>query len=165
MRAMFTISAPQTGAQMPSDAELERLLAIVRRAHPWLVKDDGPEAFDLESFKTAFWATTLFFRTHAPRQDRRFMSFVEHVVDVHDVFVFGPAFLSAVISTGEVPWQRQDLAAGRTLEVGLDPYAGLTSRNTWRDILSGRASLLAPVARKMPGQAPSDLPSVRVYRM
>jgi len=150
---------------MPNDSELERLLAIVRAAHPWLVRDEGREAFYLDAFRVAFWATGLFFRTHAPRADRRFASFLEHVEDTYDVRVFGPAFLAACIATGEIPWQRQDMSAGRSLEVGLHEFTGLPSRNTWRDILSGRAGLLAPVQRRLPGVAPDDLPSFRVVRM
>ena len=164
MRPMFTISAPKTGAIMPSDAELERLLEIVKRAHPWLVQAEGPEAFDLATFKKAFWAQGLLFRTHAPRQDRRFASFLEYIEDTFDVRIFGPAFLAAIIASGEIPWQKQDMNAGRVLEVGLNEYTGATSGNAWRRILTGEATLLAPVARPVPGQAPENLPWFRTYR-
>jgi hypothetical protein len=161
-RQMFTISPPQTGAVMPSDSELERLLAIVAKHHSWL--GAGRDAFDLEDFRTGFWATTLFFRTPAPRQDRRFSSYIEHIEDVFDTRVGGPSFLAAIIATGEVPWQRQDLSAGRLLEIGVDPYSGMTSRNAWRRVVTGEASLLAPVARAVPGQAPENVPRFRAYR-
>lgn len=161
----ITTMAPQTGAQLPSDAELLRLLEIVRRAHPGLIKNDGPEAFGLEDFRVGFWGQGLLFRRHAPRQDRRFGSFIEHFSDLYGVSLFGPAFLCACLASAEIPIQLQDLSAGRLLEIGADEYSGITSRNSWRRILAGEATLLTPIARKMPGQAPDDLPSFRAYRM
>ena len=161
-RPMFTIAAPATNAQMPDDSQLEKLRALVGATHPWL--GVGREAFDLESFKRAFLAQGLFFRTHAPRQDRRFASFLEYVEDTFDVRVFGPAFLAACIASGEIPWQRQDMSAGRVLEVGLNEYTGATSGNTWRRILTGEGEVAHAYREASAGAGPSHAPWARIYR-
>ena len=63
--------AAATGAIMPNDGELARLMQIVVAAYPWL-QGAGDDAFDLHQFKIGFIGQGGFYRVRETRRDRFF---------------------------------------------------------------------------------------------
>jgi hypothetical protein len=131
----ITTIPPQTGLEMPTDDELGRWLAIVQSAHPWLT------GFDLAEFRRAFWAQGKFFRTAALDKSRYFYAWV---ADANEMLgrsdargIEGASFLSAILASGDVVWQRADQRVGAQLELGLNQYSGRSCSNAWRSILRG----------------------------
>ena len=150
----------QTGAIQPTADEAQRLMEIVLARHPFL-KGVGDEAFTLQDFRLAFLAQSRFFRTKTTASSKYFYHWHERSAEMLGVEVHGGALLAAIIGAGDVAFQLRD-NSGRLLEVALNEFHGAVCSNRWRQILNG-APLLEPVARPMPGMAPSDLPSFRAY--
>ena len=152
--------AQQTGLQMPDEAELAKLMAIVLAAHSWLA------GFDLPEFRRAFWAQGKFFRTAAPDKSRYYRAWIDDANVLLERFdkrgVEGASFLSACLAAGDVIWQRSDPSKGAMLEIGLNQYAGARCSNAWRDILRGQP-LLEPVKPGVRRSERDELPRPRHF--
>jgi hypothetical protein len=150
MSGLRIYTTPQsTGAIQPTESEAERLLEIITRRFPWV--DEHP--FDVATFRLAFLAQSRFYRAPATDRSRYFHAWVERASDLLDRPVYGPAFLAAVIASGEVIYQLKD-NAGHLIELGLNEFKGRSCSNRWKLILAGQASLLEPVSRGRPAGAP-----------
>jgi hypothetical protein len=151
-----------TGFVMPVRDDLARLIDIVRKAEPEL-------RFNDDEFARAFWAVGQMWRSDALDTSRYFTSYVDDAADFlrmrRQSDVGGGAFLAAIISHGDVAWQRGDQALGVVMAVALDKNHGRPCSNRWRDLLAGRASLLEPLQPRN-AHASSTYPhrGVTVYR-
>jgi hypothetical protein len=143
----ITIELPSTGFESPDADELGKLARIVHAADPAFPDFSEPDAID--EFARAFVAAGYFFRLPAPCTTRYFAS----ILDDANVFlttrlrwqaIGGRAFLAAIVAASDVPWRRAEPAIGQLLEVGLDPFSGLRTRNRWRGLIDGTANLIAP---------------------
>lgn len=141
---------PDTGYEQPTDDELRRLLTIVVAGHPWIGEPRAAE------FKRAFYATGFQWRLHAPDRSRAFFSVVDSLNDFLEgrgmPAVEGDAAFAAIIAAGDICWRAPNSKIGQLLEIGLSRYSGLPCRNAWRDVLSGKATLLAPVPPSTTGR-------------
>ena len=142
-----TIAAPATNLEMPSADELVQLRNIAASAHPEI-----DASFDHDEFRRAFWCVGQNFRTPAPRKDRFYSAWIDQANELLErqdaAQIGGPSFLVACIAAGDITWQAANADVGALLEIGLDPYRGRPCSNVWRDVLSGRARLLAPFVPK-----------------
>ena len=73
-------------------------------------------------------------------------------------------FLAVILAAGDIAWWRADARLGQLLEVGLAQHAGLPCRNGWRDILSGKANLLAPLPPPELLRRENEPSPVRIYK-
>ena len=150
----ITEEPARTGAILPTDNELKRLLEIVAARHPGLVKlrrdgedDDG---FDLADFKLAFLATTRFFRIRETRRDLFFYGWVQRASELLDREVRGDALLCATLAAGDIPVRLASPRHGQLLELGLHEFRGASATNAWRAVLA--TGVLPPTLP--PRQAP-----------
>jgi hypothetical protein len=157
----ITESVPDTGYLGPSDDEMFKLAAIVRREAPWI------DPFTDAGFARAHLATGLMFRL--PDTDRRYawhsqVGFINEVLaELCLPGVSGPAALAGIVGHGgEIPLRRYDSSMGQLLEVGLARFRpGSGCGNLWKTVLA-TGELAEPLpARPVPG-APRGLPMFRV---
>ena len=78
--------------------------------------------------------------------------------------VSGAAFVLACVAAGDIPFRRPDLDRGVILEIGLDPHNGARACGRWRDVLSGRASLLASTPPPASLRTQVEPSTVRFYQ-
>jgi hypothetical protein len=132
--------------EAPSDDELRRLLEIVVTALPDLRQVVTPAEFG-----RAMFAVSTFGRTAAPDTAHYFAHWVEianaRLKDVGLGEIGGGALMAGVLAHGDVVWRAHDRFAGQLCELGLAEYpgSGRPCSNRWRDLLSGRSTVLAPV--------------------
>ena len=148
------------GVDLPSDAELARLLDIVRATHPEFRRD-------LPAFKLAMLGVGRLGRLSEPTNDRYVVSMLD---DVNEILrgrrlssIDGNMFLAAVIGWGDVLWRDGDDALGQQLELGLTkPNQGAPAKSRFRDILSGKANLLPSLPPRNMRASSSSYPEPRV---
>ena len=148
------------GVDLPSDAELARLLDIVRATHPEFRRD-------LPAFKLAMLGVGRLGRLSEPTNDRYVVSMLD---DVNEILrgrrlssIDGNMFLAAVIGWGDVLWRDGDDALGQRLELGLTkPDQGAPAKSRFRDILSGKANLLPSLPPRNMRASSSSYPEPRV---
>ena len=158
------------GVDMPSAAELERLLSIVTDAVD-MPRLDNPSREILAEFRRAFYSVGRLGRLPEPSADRYFVSSLD---DAHEVLraqrlqgVEGDAMLAAALAWGDVTWRAPDRAIGQLQEIALAKLnQGAPARAVWRDILSARADVLAPLPPRGQRASSSTYPhrGVAVYR-
>jgi hypothetical protein len=168
--------AKWAGCAMPSDAELDRLLAIVSAAYPALALEKEQGRFDVAmrdhraEFKAAFYAVGRMGRLSEPDAGRYFSSVVDDansILRAHRIKeVEGDALLAAAIAWGDCAWRGADSDMVQPLEVGIARLnQGSPARPVWRDILAGKANLVAPLPpRGMRATSGYPTPVVKVYR-
>jgi hypothetical protein len=145
------------GVEMPTDAELGRLLEIISAAHRFVrivLFENNPRSMISSSdfiaqFKRAFTAVNHMRRTEEVDTKRYFGS---HLDDVNEILrglgmssVESCAVQAAIFAHGDVKWRRADPALGVVFAVGLSRWVGRPSASAWKSLLAG-APLLAPVA-------------------
>ena len=147
--------AAATGAIMPNDGELARLMQIVVAAYPWL-QGAGDDAFDLHQFKIGFIGQGRFYRVRETRRDRFFYSWIERTAELLDREIHGGAFLAACLAAGDVPVRLASPRHGQLLEVGFDEFRGATASNAWRTDSRERRvaadAFASPGARRLCGR-------------
>ena len=165
------IAQKYSGADMPTDDELERLYAIVVAKHPWLNlereakrTEHGDRDF-MGEFRNALYAIARMRRSE-PGGDRYWASMVDDangVLRSHRLGeVEGDALLCAAIAHGDVAWRRADASLGQLLEVGLAPlHQGKPAASRWRQILNGEP-LLPPMSPRGMRNPESSYPAPRV---
>jgi hypothetical protein len=157
------------GVSMPSDDELERLLAIVTDAVDF-PRLDSPSREILDEFRRAFYAVGRLGRLAEPDAGRDFVSSLDdanmilrsrHLSDVN-----GDVLLAACLAWGDLRWRGSDKNLGQMLECALaKPNTGTPARPVWREILARRADVLPPLPpRGMRSSAAYPTPNVKIYR-
>jgi hypothetical protein len=149
------------GVAMPTDIELAKRLDIVVAAHP------GDFRHNLEEFRRALYAVGRLGRLTEPSADRYFISSVD---DANQVLreqrlknVEGDMLLCAAIAWGDISWRTPDTPMGGQLEISLAKlHSGTPAVAKWRDILSGKANLLAPLPPRNAHASSSTYPVPRV---
>ncbi len=166
--------AKWVGCAMPSDAELDRLLAIVTAAYPDLKLAREQGRFDISSrdhrheFRAAFYAVGRLGRVAEPDAGRYFSSVLDDansILRAHRIKeVEGDALHAAALAWGDVVWRATDRAMGQSFEIGIARLnQGTPARPVWRDLLSGKANLVAPLPpRGQRASASSSYPTPRV---
>jgi hypothetical protein len=138
------------GVDMPTDAQLKRLLALVERGYPQLLDRESNayivRNFDAE-FKCAFYAVGSMRRLEEPTQKIVFST--DRINGLlrsrGHAQVEGDVVMAAVIAWG-IPFRLQALRYGQVAEVALDPYTGKAcSSDAWRGLLDGSTSLRQPL--------------------
>src|SRR6516165_10154267 len=108
----ITEHAAETGAVLPSDAELSWLLAKVREHH-------SLPGFTLDDFRLGFIGQGRFFRlVRQTRRDRYYHDIVARAGELVGREIRGDAFLAACLCDG-VPVRLASPSMGQLLEVGL----------------------------------------------
>jgi hypothetical protein len=135
------------GVDMPTDAELKQLLALVERAHPRLL-DRDPNAYIVrnvdDEFKRAFYGVSSITRLAEPTQKIAFSTHVDRLNDLlrrrGHAEVEGDVVFAAAIAWGDVDYRLQDMRYGQVAEVSLDPLhnTGRAPSPVWREILAGK---------------------------
>ena len=162
-----------TGVDMPTAAELDRLLAIVSAAHPSLALEKKQRRFDIalrnhrDEFKRAFYAVGRMGRLSEPDADRYVSSVFD---DANSILktrrlqeIEGDAFHAAALAWGDVVWRATDRAMGQSFEIGIARLnQGWPARPAWRDLLAGKANLLAPLPPRGMHVSSSSYPLPRV---
>jgi hypothetical protein len=157
-----------SGVSMPSDDELERLLTIVTDAVDF-PRLDSPSREILDEFRRAFYAVGRLGRRPEPSADRYFVATLD---DANEVLrshrlrgVECDTLLAGALAWGDITWRASDRAIGQLQEIGLARLdQGVPARAVWREILAGRADVLAPLPpRGMRSSAASyPTPPVRI---
>jgi hypothetical protein len=141
------------GVELPTDAELDKLFTIVSTAYP------GEYEHRPKEFKRAMFAIGKLGRLSESSNDRFFVSMLD---DANEILrarrlesVNSDMFCAAILAWGDVPWRGADTSVGQPLEIGLARmHQGAPARPVWREILSGRANLRAPLPpRNVSGSA------------
>ena len=145
------------GVDMPTNAELKQLLALVEREHPRLL-DRDPNAYIVrnvdDEFRRAFYGVGSITRLAEPTQKIAFSAHVDRLSDLlrrrGHAEVMGDVVLAAVIAWGDFDYRLQDLRYGQVTEVSLDPLhnTGRPPKAAWRALLDGSASLRRPLPPK-----------------
>jgi hypothetical protein len=138
------------GVSMPSDDELERLLAIVTEDVD-MPRLTNPSREILDEFRRAFYSVARLGRLPEPDAGRYFVSSLD---DANETLraqrlqgIEGDTMLAAAIAWGDVVWRAPDKAVGQWQEIGLARLnQGAPARPVWREILACRADVLAPLA-------------------
>jgi hypothetical protein len=165
--------AKWSGVDMPDDDALDKLLTIVSAAYPELKLAREQGRFDISvrahrrEFKAAFYACGRLGRLSEPSSDRYFHNIVDDVNRVLSARriadVEGDAVHAALVAHGDVLWRAPDAALGQLMEVGLARIGqGTPAVAKWRDILSGKANLLAPLPPRNAHASSSSYPTPRV---
>jgi hypothetical protein len=149
------------GVNMPTDDELDQLLAIVIAAHPEEFRNAPKE------FKRAFYAVGRLGRLNEPSTDRYFVSSID---DANEILrehrlqgIEGDMLLAAVIAWGDISWRAPDKNMGAQLEISLAKrFSGSPAKPKWRDLLTGKASLVAPLPPRAARASSSTYPEPRV---
>jgi hypothetical protein len=165
--------AKWSGVTMPSDAELDRLLAIVTAAYPELKLAREQGRFDISSrdhrreFKRAFFAIGRMGRLAEPSSDRYFHAIVDDVNRLlsgrRHAEVEGDAIMCAILAWADVQHRPADASFGQLTEVALARIGqGTPARPVWRALLAGKANLLAPLPPRGMHASSSTYPVPRV---
>jgi hypothetical protein len=141
---------PATGFSPPSGDEAAKLMRIVDAARPELTL---LKSVELSEFRYAMRASGLMFRRETPDTSHAFSFFIDSANAMLTERwgapgVSGTALLGAIWAHADVVWRRADRSIGQLLEVGLDLHVGRQCENRWRDLIEGKANLLAPVAAR-----------------
>jgi hypothetical protein len=161
------------GVDMPSADELDKLLAIVAAARPDLKLAREQGRFDIAvrdhraEFRRAFYAIGRMGRLGEPDAGRYFSSIFD---DANSILrarrlgeIEGDAFQAAALAWGDVVWRAADRAMWQSFEIGLARLnQGSPAVPRWREILTGKANLLAPLPPRGQGASPSSYPTPRV---
>jgi hypothetical protein len=160
---------PSTGFEQPKRDEAEKLLKVVLAS-----AGKRPELRNAEiepdEFLRAFVACGYLCRLPAPSRTRSFGGLLD-VVNANLTIMWnapsvtGAAFFAAILAHADIPWRAQDEAIGQMLEIGADPFTGSRCLNTWRDLLGGKANLLAPVPPDPAVRSARERGPTRVYRL
>jgi hypothetical protein len=165
--------AKWSGVDMPRDAELDRRLAIVTAAYPELSLEREMGRFDISSrnhraeFRAAFYAVGRLGRLAEPDAGRYFSSVVD---DANSILrarrlgeVEGDALHAAALAWGDIAWRAADKAIGQSFEVSIARLnTGSPAVPRWRDILAGKANILAPLPPRGMHASSSTYPVPRV---
>ena len=165
--------AKWSGVEMPSAGELDRLLAIVTAAYPELKLARGQGRFDISErdhraeFRAAFYACGRLGRVAEPNDGRYFSSVFDDansILRAHRItLIEGDAMHAALLAWGDISWRAADHAMGQPLEVSIARLnTGSPAVPRWREILTGKANLLAPLPPRGQGASPSSYPTPRV---
>ena len=141
---------------MPSADELDKLYKIVTAAYPDLKLAREQGRFDIgtrdhrDEFRRAFFAVGRMGRIAEPSPDRYFSAIVDDVNRVLSAHrhkeVEGDAAMCAILAWGDVAHRPADAAFGQLTEVALARInQGTPARPAWREILTGKANLVAPL--------------------
>jgi hypothetical protein len=157
-----------TGVAMPTDAQLTKLLAIVTEAvdFPGLEGEPSPEVLD--EFKRAFFAVGRLGRLAEPDAGRYFSSSVDDanlvILKSHRLSeIEGDVLLAAALAWGDVAWRKSDKSIGQLQEIALArPNQGSPAKPIWRDILTGKASVLPPMSPRGMRNPSSSYPEPRI---
>ena len=149
------------GVDLPSDAELEQLLDIVSAAHP------NEFRYDLQEFKRAMLAVGRLGRLSEPSNDRYVSSMLD---DANEILrarrlqsINGDMLLAAALAWADCVWREADTPMGQQLGLGLAKLnQGAPAVAKWRDVLSGKANLLAPLPPRNARASSSTYPTPRV---
>jgi hypothetical protein len=160
------VAQKYNGVDMPSAAELERLLSIVTDAVD-MPRLDNPSREILDEFRRAFYSVGRLGRLPEPSADRYFMSTVDdanEILRAHRLqTIEGDAMLAAALAWGDVVWRAPDKAIGQLQEIGLARLnQGAPARPVWREILAGRADVLPPLPPRNMHASSSSYPEPRV---
>ncbi len=158
---------------MPSADELDRLLAIVTAAYPdlKLAREQGRFEISLrdhrDEFRRAFFAVGRMGRIAEPDAGRYFSSVLDDansILRAHRIKeVEGDALHAAALAWGDVMWRATDRAMGQSFEIGIARLnQGTPARPVWRDLLSGKANLVAPLPPRGMRASSSSYPTPRV---
>jgi hypothetical protein len=165
--------AKWTGVDMPTDDELDRLLTIVSAAYPDLKLAREQGSFEISErdhrseFRAAFYAVGRLGRLAEPDDNRYFSSVVD---DANSILrarrlgeVEGDALHAAALAWGDIAWRAADKAIGQSFEVSIARLnTGSPAVPRWRDILAGKANILAPLPPRGMHASSSSYPMPRV---
>ena len=162
------------GVNMPTDLELDRLLAIVAAARPDLKLAREQGRFDIsvrnhrDEFKRAFYAVGHMGRLGEPDEGRYFSSIFD---DANSILrtrrleeIEGDAFQAAALAWGDIVWLSADQSMGQIFELGLAPLnQGTPAVPRWREILDGAPLRPAlPPRRRTASSSTYPEPRVRI---
>ena len=164
--------AKWVGVDMPTDDELDRLLAIVVAAHPDLSLAREPGRFEYardyrDEFRRAFFAVGRMGRLNEPSGDRYFHAVVDDVNRVLSARrlsdVDGDAIMIAILAWGDIQHRPADAAFGQLTEVAIAKInQGSPARPHWRNLLAGKANLVEPFPPRGMHASSSTYPLPRV---
>jgi hypothetical protein len=161
------IAKQYAGVLMPTDDELERLLAIVTEAIDFPRLSGTPSRDVLDEFRRGFYACGRLGRLNEPATDRYFSSTLDDMSEIlrdrrlRDVN--GDVVLASALAWGDVVWRAADKDLGQMLEVSLAKrYTGTPPRPVWRDLLDGRANVQKPLPPRHLGASSSAYPMPRL---
>jgi hypothetical protein len=169
-------NAKWSGVTMPTDSELDKLYEIVIATRPDLSLAREAKRTDfcdrdlMAEFKRAFLAVGRLGRFTEPSPDRHFHAVVDDANRVLNARrlsdVEGDAVMVAILAWGDVQHRPSDAAFGQLTEVAIAKInQGTPARPVWRDLLSGKANLVAPLPpRGMRARSGYPTPVVKVYR-
>jgi hypothetical protein len=164
------------GVVMPSADELDGLYKIVIAAHPDLKLERETTRFEYErdhrdEFKRAFFAVGRMGRLNEPSGDRHFHAVVDGINRVLNARrlsdVGGDAAMCAILAWGDSQHRPSDAAFGQLTEVAIAKInQGTPARPVWREILAGRADVLAPLPPRGMRASAASYPTrpVRTYQ-
>jgi hypothetical protein len=165
-------NAKWSGVDMPTADELDSLYRIVVAAHPGLKLERETTRFEyernhLDEFKRAFLAVGRLGRLTEPSPDRHFHAVVDDANRVLSARrlsdVEGDSVMVAILAWGDVQHRAADAALGQLTEVAIAKInQGTPAVPRWREILTGKANLLAPLPPRGQGASPSSYPTPRV---
>jgi hypothetical protein len=161
------IAKQYAGVMMPTDDELERLLAIVTEAVDFPRLSGTPSRDVLDEFRRGFYACGRLGRLNEPATDRYFSSTLDDVSEIlrdrrlRDVN--GDVVLASALAWGDIVCRGADKDIGQMLEVSLAKrYTGTPPRPVWRDLLNGRANVQKPFPPRHLGASSSAYPIPRL---
>jgi hypothetical protein len=140
------------GVNMPTDDELDQLLAIVIAAHPEEFRNAPKE------FKRAFYAVGRLGRLNEPSTDRYFVSSID---DANEILrehrlqgIEGDMLLAAVIAWGDISWRARQEHGRPTRNFACEALLGIAgqaevARFADRQSEPGRTASAAGRARKL----------------
>jgi hypothetical protein len=145
------------GVEMPTDAELKKLLELVEREHPQLLdrRDTYIRRNVEDEFKRAFYAVGSITRLSEPTQKIAFSTHVDRINNLlrrrGHTEVEADVVMAALIAWGDVDYRLQDLRHGQLAEVALDPNhnTGKPPSPVWREVLAGKSALRKPLPPRM----------------
>ena len=160
------------GVIMPGDDELERLLAIVTPHRPLRCPASTTRHVQiLDEFRRAFYSVGRLGRLPEPSADRYFVSSLD---DANEILraqrlqgIEGDTMLAAALAWGDVVWRAPDKAIGQGQEIGLARlHQGSPARPVWREILTDRADVLAPLPSRGMRSSAASYPTrpVKIYQ-
>jgi hypothetical protein len=145
------------GVEMPTDAELKKLLALVEREHRLLDRNENAyiRRNVEDEFKRAFFGVGSITRLSEPTQKIAFSTHVDRLNVLLQrrghTSVEGDVVMAALIAWGDVDYRFQDLRYGQTAECSLDPHhnTGRPPSPVWREILAGKSALRKALPPRM----------------
>ena len=160
------------GVVMPSADELDIFYKIVVVAHPGHKLERETTRFEYErnhrdEFKRAFFAVGRMGRLSEPSGDRYFHAVVDDINRVLSARrlsdVGGHAVMCAILAWGDVQHRPADAAFGQLAELAIAKInQGAPARPVWRDLLTRKANLVAPLPPRNAHASASTYPVPRV---